>query len=105
MFARRLKVEVLQDGERRPCPLEWLDNFCMRRFTGEAAFDDTFPRADGVLEVGFDVDRERLAAAMSDWLTKKKSGGKRVQIHLSEPSSGPPDSGPPDAGPPERPSR
>lgn len=85
MFARRLTVEVVVDGERRPCPREWLDSFCMRRFTGEAAFDDTFPRDDGLLEAGFGVDRERLAAEMSAWLTKKKGGGKPVQIHISEP--------------------
>ncbi|MBI2955982.1 MAG: hypothetical protein HYY26_01585, partial [Acidobacteria bacterium] len=36
VFARRLKVEVIIDGERRPCPLDWLDSFSMRRFTGEA---------------------------------------------------------------------
>ena len=84
MFARRLKVEVVEDGGRRPCPLEWLDSFAMRRFTGDAAFDDTFPRADGELEAGFGVDRERLAAAMSDWLTKKKGGGKPVRIEISE---------------------
>ena len=85
MFARTLTVEIIVDGERRPCPLEWLDSFCMRRFTGDAAFDDTFPRDDGVLEAGFGVDRERLAAGMSDWLTKKKGAGKRVQVQISEP--------------------
>lgn len=84
MFARRLKVEAVVDGERRPCPLEWLDSFSMRRFTGEPAFDDTFPRADGVLEAGFHVDRDRLAAALADWLTKRKGGGKPVRIHISE---------------------
>ena len=84
MFARRLKVEVVADGGRRPCPLEWLDSFAMRRFTGDAAFDDTLPRGDGLLEAGFRVDRERLAAEMSGWLTKKKGAGRPVQIHISE---------------------
>ena len=72
------------EGERRPCPLAWLDSFCMRRFTGDALFDDTLPRDDGVLEAGFRVDRERLAAEMSEWLTKKKGEGKRVEVHISE---------------------
>ncbi len=85
MFARKLTVEVEVEGERRPCPQEWLDSFSMRRFTGEAAFDDTFPRGDGVLEAGFRVDRERLAAGLSDWLTRKKGGGKRVEVYISEP--------------------
>lgn len=86
MFARTLKVEVSVDaGARRPCPLDWLDSFCMRRFTGDAAFDDTFPRRDGVLEAGYRVDLERLAAGLSDWLTRKKGGGRRVHIHITEP--------------------
>ena len=61
MFARRLKVEVSVEGERRACPLDWLDSFCMRRFTGDAAFDDTLPQAEGVLEAGFRVNSDRLA--------------------------------------------
>lgn len=89
MFLRTLTVEVGADGERRPCPLGWLDSFCMRRFTGDVAFDDTFPRAAGVLEVGYGVDRQRLAAAMSEWLTKKKGGGKRIQVHITEPGGEP----------------
>lgn len=72
------------DGKRSPCPLDWLDSFCMRRFTGDAAFDDTFPRGDGLLEAGHRVEAQQLAAAMSDWLTKKKGGGQNVQVHISE---------------------
>lgn len=87
MFARRLQVEVIVEGERRACPLDWLDSFCMRRFTGDAAFDDTLPRSDGVLEASFRVDTVCLAAEMSDWLTKKKGGGRRVQVEISEPGS------------------
>ena len=64
MFARTLKVEVEVDGERRPCPLDWLDGFCMRRFTGNAAFDDTLP--------------------VGEWLTRKKGNGSAVAVHISE---------------------
>ena len=87
MFARTLSVEVVVDGERRPCPLDWLDSFCMRRFTGDAAFDDTFPRADGLLEAGFRVDAARLADGLGDWLTKKKGAGRPVQIDIREVTS------------------
>ncbi len=80
---------MVGDADRRPCPLEWLDSFCMRRFTGEPAFDDTLPRADGLLEAGFRVDAERLAAAMSDWLTRKKGGGKPVLVEIRESESAP----------------
>lgn len=88
MFARILKVEVVVGGERRPCPLDWLDGFSMRRFTGDAVFDDTFPRADGVLEAGFRVDRERLAAELADWLTRKKGDGQRVTVEITETERG-----------------
>ncbi len=87
MFARKLRVQIVVDGERRACPLEWLDSFAMRRFTGEAAFDDTLPRGDGLLEAGFSVDAQRLAAEMSDWLTKKKGGGKKVAVEIQEAES------------------
>lgn len=72
------------DGQRRPCPQDWLDSFCMRRFTGDAAFDDTLPRGEGLLEAGFRVDAERLAAELAAWLSKKKGAGKRIEIELHE---------------------
>jgi hypothetical protein len=84
VFSRRLTVEIELDGERRPCPLDWLDSFCMRRFTGEAAFDDTLPRADGLLEAGARVDAARLADDMGDWLAKKKAGGRPVRVLIRE---------------------
>jgi len=66
MYARKLKVEAIVDGERRPCPLEWLDAFCMRNFTGAAEFDDTLPTGEGAMEASWRVDPQRLAAAMSE---------------------------------------
>jgi hypothetical protein len=84
LFARTLKVEVEVESQRRPCPLDWLDSFCMRRFSGDAAFDDTFPRGDGQLEAGFRVDAEQLAEQMSDWLTKKKGGGQQIKVLITE---------------------
>ena len=56
----------------------------MRRFTGDAAFDDTLPQAEGILQAGFRVDAERLAAEFGDWLTKKKGNGARVAVHIAE---------------------
>jgi hypothetical protein len=43
----------------------------MRNFTNEAVFDDTLPMGDGLLEVGFRVPLEALAAAMQDWFRRK----------------------------------
>ncbi|MBI1738693.1 MAG: hypothetical protein HYR58_05545 [Acidobacteria bacterium] len=84
MYARKLKVEVIVSAERRPCPLEWLDAFCMRNFTGSAEFDDTLPTGEGALEASLRVDPQRLAAAMSEWLTKRgKGNGKTVKVEIS----------------------
>ena len=84
MFARTLQVEIEIDGERRPCPLDWLDGFCMRRFTGEAIFDDTLPVGEGRLQAGFQVETDRFAAVFSEWLSRKKGNGSPVAVHVTE---------------------
>lgn len=85
MYARKLLAEVVIEGQRRPAPLEWLDSFCMRNFTGSAEFDDTLPIAEGRLEAGLSVDPSRLADAMSDWFTKRgKGAGKPVTVDIRQ---------------------
>ena len=84
MFARKVRVEVLHPDGRRPCPLDWLDSFCMRSFTGRGEFDETLPVAEGVLEASFQVDPEALRAALEDWLTRKFGGGRPVRLALTE---------------------
>ncbi|HTV58519.1 MAG TPA: hypothetical protein VMJ93_06575 [Verrucomicrobiae bacterium] len=85
MYARKLKAEIVIGGDRRPAPLDWLDSFCMRNFTGSAEFDDTLPLGEGRLEAGLGVDPERLSAAMSEWFTKRGKGdGQPVTVELSE---------------------
>ena len=85
MYARKLKAEILIASERRPAPLDWLDSFCMRNFTGSAEFDDTLPTAEGRLEAGLSVDPARLAVAMSEWFTKRgKGNGQPVVVELRE---------------------
>jgi len=88
MYARKLRVEIVAGAEPgagtpRPCPIDWLDNFCMRNFTGQAEFDDTLPVSDGLLEAGFRVDPHRLAEAMGAWFTRRgKGGGQPVQVQI-----------------------
>ena len=83
MYARKLRVEIVVAGDRQPCPLEWLDSFCMRNFTGAAEFDDTLPTGEGSLEASFLVDPERLAAALAAWLTKRgKGNGQPVKVEI-----------------------
>jgi len=83
MFARKVKIEILESNEARACPLAWLDSFSMRSFTGRSAFDDTFPAGEGELEVGLRVDLEALRKDMEDWLTRKFGAGKCVRLRLT----------------------
>lgn len=83
MFAQKLQVDVRVGGEKMPAPLDWLDSFCMRNFTGSAEFDDTLPTGEGKLEAGLNVDRDRLATALGEWLTKRgKGNGKPVTVEI-----------------------
>ena len=85
MYARKLAAEMTIGAERRQVPLDWLDSFCMRNFTGSAEFDDTLPLGDGRLEAGLRVDPARLAEAMSQWFTKRgKGNGQPVVVELRE---------------------
>ena len=44
MFVRKIQVlRVDAEGAETPCPIRWIDNFAMRNFTNDAAFDDTLP--------------------------------------------------------------
>ena len=85
MYARKLEAEALIDGTRQPVPLDWLDAFCMRNFTGSAEFDDTLPTGTGLLEAGLTIDPARLADAMSEWFTKRgKGNGAAIVVELRE---------------------
>jgi hypothetical protein len=83
IYAQKLFVEIVTGAERRPCPLDWLDSFCMRNFTGEAEFDDTLPTGEGQLEAGLSVSPARLAEAMSEWFTRRGKGqGQPVRVKI-----------------------
>jgi hypothetical protein len=71
MFARKIRVEYEDGGQRLACPLKWLDSFSMRNFTNDQVFDDTIPIGDGEMEIGTRVPVERLRAAMEDWFKRK----------------------------------
>jgi hypothetical protein len=84
VYAQKLEVHVVIAGQRKPCPLDWLDQFCMRNFTGAAEFDDTLPVAEGRVETSFRVTPERFAEAFSSWLTQRgKGSGQPVQVEVT----------------------
>ena len=83
VYAQKLVVELIVGNERKPCPLEWLDSFCMRNFTNSADFDDTLPTGEGHLEASFRVQPARLATALADWLNQRgKGNGQPVQVEI-----------------------
>ncbi len=84
MFARKVRVDYEQHGQRHPCPLKWLDSFSMRNFTNDQVFDDTIPAGDGAMEIGARVPLERLRAAMEDWFRRKSYLPKDAVLLVEE---------------------
>jgi len=84
MFARKIRVEYEEAGQRKPCPLKWLDSFSMRNFTNDQVFDDTIPTGDGQMEIGNRVPLDRLQAAMEDWFRRKSYLPKEAKLVVSE---------------------
>ena len=83
MFPRKVRVEYEHEGELRPCPLKWLDNFSMRNFTNAPVFDDTLPVADGRLGIGTHVPLDQLRDAMEDWFRRKSYLPKDATLVLT----------------------
>ena len=84
MFARKLRVEIIQPEGSQACPLAWLDSFCMRSFTGREAFDEVLPVADGLVEMGFRVDKNAFQTDLQDWLSRKFGDGRPLTLRLAE---------------------
>ena len=84
VYSQKLRVNVVIKGASRPCPLDWLDQFCMRNFTNSADFDDTLPIADGQVEASFRVTPERFAEGLGAWLTQRGKGeGQPVKVEVT----------------------
>ena len=85
VYAQKFRVELLIRGKRQACPLEWLDQFCMRNFTNAAEFDDTLPVGEGRVQASFRVTPERFAESLGAWLTQRGKGeGQSVQVEVTQ---------------------
>lgn len=83
MYAQKFQVDVVIRGQRKACPMEWLDQFCMRNFTNSAEFDDTLPTGEGRLEASFRLTPERFAEGLRAWLTQRGKGeGEAVTVEV-----------------------
>jgi hypothetical protein len=84
MYAQKFNIKVVIQGEAKPCPLEWLDQFCMRNFTNSADFDDTLPVAEGKIEASFRLTPERFSEGLAAWLTQRgKGNGQPVVVKVT----------------------
>jgi hypothetical protein len=84
MYAQKFQVDVWIRGERKKCPLEWLDQFCMRNFTNAAEFDDTLPVGDGLVEASFRLTADRFAEGFGAWLKQRgKGNGESVRVEVT----------------------
>ena len=84
MYAQKFQVDVWIRGERKSCPLEWLDQFCMRNFTNAAEFDDTLPVSEGRVEASFRLTPEKFAEGLGAWLTQRGKGeGEPVRVEVT----------------------
>ena len=84
MFARKLRVEIEENGARRPCPLDWMDHFFMRHFTGLSALEETLPVSDGMLEAGNNVPLDALTGNFQQWLRGRKMISPQAVLIISE---------------------
>jgi hypothetical protein len=80
MFARKIRIDYEDNGQRHPCPLKWLDSFSMRNFTNATIFDDTLPTGDGIMEIGTNVPVDELRKAMEDWFRRKSYLPKNARL-------------------------
>ena len=84
MFARKIRVEYEEGGQRRACPLKWLDSFSMRNFTNATVFDDTLPVADGEMEIGTKVPLDQVKQAMEDWFRRKMYLSRTAKLIVAD---------------------
>lgn len=84
MFARKIRVEFEENGQRQPAPIKALDSFAMRSFTNDQVFDDTLPVSDGLIEIGVRVPLELLRERMEDWFRRKSYLPKDARLVVSE---------------------
>lgn len=84
MYAQKFLVVVVIGGQRRACPLEWLDQFCMRNFTNAAEFDDTLPVTEGRIEASYRLSPQKFAEGLAAWLTQRGKGeGQPVVVEVA----------------------
>ena len=82
MFARKLRLDLIDGQTARPAPKQWLDQFFMRNFIGLSAFDETLVTGDGELEAGLGVNPEQVQEHFDKWLRGRKLIGAETRLEV-----------------------
>jgi len=80
MFARKLRLDLIEADTARPAPKEWLDQFFMRNFTGLSAFDETLVTGEGEMEAGLGVEPDQARERFEQWLRSRKLIGAQTRV-------------------------
>ena len=75
MYAQRLLVEVIVGGQRRPCPLDWLDAFACAILPVPRNSTTPFRSAMVCSKPVFAWLPPDSHTALAEWLTKRGKGG------------------------------
>ncbi len=84
VFAHKVRVEIEENGARRPCPLDWMDHFFMRHFTGLSLLEETLPVSEGLLEAGNRVGLPAIEEKFQEWLRGRKLIAAQATVRVSE---------------------
>ena len=84
MFARKLRLELVEGESARPAPKEWLEQYFMRNFIGLSVFDETLVTGPGDLETGWKVAPEEVKEHFEQWLRGRKLIGGGTQLQVRE---------------------
>lgn len=82
MFARKLRVELVEPAGVRPAPKQWLDDYFMKNFIRLSRFDETLVTGDGEMEAGLSVTAEMVGEHLEQWLRGRKliEPGTRLEV-------------------------
>lgn len=84
MFARKLKVEVVEGERRRPAPREWLEEYFMKNFIRPGVFDETLVTGEGEMETGLGVPETAVQEALEGWWRGRKAIGAGTRVEVSQ---------------------
>lgn len=84
MFARKLRVDLVEPGGVRPAPKQWLDDYFMKNFIRLSRFDETLVTGDGEMEAGLSVTADMVREQLESWLRGRKMIEPETRLEVRE---------------------